>query len=139
MRLFPAIELQGALATPGLDRLSLLHLAPGSNVEQAVEALAANPGVEWAEPAYPAATTPNDPLFPEQWGLTKIGAPTAWDVTTGSAAVPIAIVDSGIDFSHPDLAGKLWVNPGEIAGDGLDNDNNGYIDDYPVNAALGID
>lgn len=88
----------------------------------------------------PCATLPNDPLFANQWQLRNtgqsggvvgadIGAPLAWDVTTGSAHTVLAIVDSGIELSHPDLVGRLWVNPGEIPGNGLDDDNNGFTDD----------
>jgi len=72
---------------------------------------------------------PRRPAFRRAVGLVQIEAPAAWDVVTGSQAVAIAVVDSGLDFTHPDLSGKLWVNPGEIAGNGLDDDNNGYIDD----------
>ena len=110
----------------------LLTLAPGSDVLALAELLSADPRVLWAEPDYlasSAATIPNDPLFPDQWGLDKIDAPEAWDVIAGTNTVIIAIIDSGIDFSHPDLAGKIWVNPGEISGNGEDDDNNGYVDD----------
>jgi len=86
----------------------------------------------------PAATVvPNDPCFSGgspcsgegQWNLRKVQAPEAWSYTTGSEAVVIAILDTGIDLDHPDLASKLWVNPGEIPGNGLDDDGNGYVDD----------
>jgi len=125
----------GIVSTTGMDLLSdiyILRLRKNSDVQQIVKSLAANPAVAWAEPdylAYPAATTPTDPHFPDQWGLTVIEAPAAWDVTTGSVTIPIAIIDSGVEFSHPDLSNKMWVNPGEIAGNGLDDDNNGYVDD----------
>jgi hypothetical protein len=101
-------------------------------VLQAVHTLSANAAVEWAEPdylAYPAATTPDDTLFDQQWGLAQINAPQAWDISTGSDSVSIAMVDSGLQFNHPDLAGKLWLNEGEEAGNGLDDDNNGFVDD----------
>ncbi len=86
--------------------------------------------MEWAEPDYLAypVTIPNDPQFPSQWGLSLIDAPAAWDISTGSPTVTIALLDSGQDFSHPDLTSKIWTNPGENAGNGLDDDNNGYID-----------
>jgi PKD repeat protein/N-acetylneuraminic acid mutarotase len=116
----------------GLARIYVLQLPADRDVPAAVAALSANPDVAWAEPdylAYAADTTPNDPLFAKQWGLAKIQAPAAWDVVTGTAAVAIAIVDSGLDLTHPDLAGKVWVNPGEIPGNGLDDDNNGLVDD----------
>ena len=115
----------------GLGRIYRLDLAPSADTAALIAALATDPSVEYAEPDYiaRAAAIPNDPLFPQQWGLTKINAPAAWDVVTGTQTVVIAIVDSGIDLTHPDLAGKLWVNPGEIPGNGLDDDNNGYVDD----------
>jgi len=61
--------------------------------------------------------------------MSKISAPQAWDKCTGSPKVLIGVLDSGIDYTHPDLAANIWTNPGEIAGDGIDNDGNGYIDD----------
>jgi len=86
------------------------------------------------------ATRPNDPRFGELWGLNSsadndIDAPEGWDITTGSADVVIAVVDTGVDYNHPDLALNMWQNPGEVAGDGIDNDRNGIVDDvYGYNA-----
>jgi subtilisin family serine protease len=115
-----------------LATIYVLHTSSGQDIPHLISVLSLDSNIEWAEPdylAYPAATVPNDPRFPAQWGIDKINASTAWDTTTGSATVPIAIIDSGIDDTHPDLSGRLWVNPGEIAGNGVDDDNNGYIDD----------
>ena len=83
---------------------------------------------------------PNDPSFAVEWGLhntgqyagtpgNDTGAAGAWQFTTGSRSVVVAVIDSGIDLTHPDLVANLWVNPGEIAGDGIDNDSNGFVDD----------
>ena len=85
----------------------------------------------YAEPDFvvTAIATPNDPLYGQLWGMAKINAPAAWDVSTGSAGVVVGDIDTGIDYNHPDLAANIWVNPGEIAGNGLDDDGNGYIDD----------
>lgn len=75
------------------------------------------------------AITPNDPLFSSQWYLQKIQAPAAWDTTTGSSDVIVAVLDTGFDLNHPDLVQNLWTNKNEIAGDSLDNDGNGFVDD----------
>ena len=73
--------------------------------------------------------TPNDPLFPQQSYLNQIDVGSAWSATTGSAT-PIAIIDTGVDLRHDDLIGKLWINADEIPDNGIDDDHNGYIDDY---------
>ena len=75
------------------------------------------------------AASPNDPLYPQQGWLTLINAPAAWDSTTGDTSQVIAILDTGVDWNHPDLAPNIWINPGEIPGNGLDDDVNGYVDD----------
>jgi subtilisin family serine protease len=97
---------------------------------------------KYIEPDYivTTAATPNDPGFPQLWGLNNTGqnggtpdadidAPEAWDIETGNPNLVIGVIDTGVDYNHPDLVGNIWTNPGEIAGDGIDNDNNGYIDD----------
>lgn len=81
-----------------------------------------------AAPAY--AREPNDPLAKDsQWYLRQISAQSAWDITVGNRDVVIAVIDSGVDIDHPDLENKIWSNSGETAGDGIDNDGNGFIDD----------
>jgi subtilisin family serine protease/methionine-rich copper-binding protein CopC len=88
----------------------------------------------------PQATTPNDPGYTQLWGLNNTGqsggtadadidAPEAWDIQKGNPNLVIGVIDTGVDYNHPDLVGNIWTNPGEIAGDGIDNDYNGYIDD----------
>jgi len=130
-----------------------LRLPKSMSVQSAVDKLKADPSVEYAGPNHilRIATTPqvfpNDIMFVTgyydwiyddyipQWGLynpnrrADIHAPEAWAITTGSPSVPIAIVDTGIDFEHPDLASKIWTNPGEIPNNGIDDDHNGLIDD----------
>jgi len=132
-KLFTASPMTGRMVAENdnLSRIYRLQLQPNADVLQTAATLSADPAIEWAEPDYiaHAAITPNDPLVGEQWGLTKIGAPAAWDVVTGTETVVIAIIDSGIDMSHSDLSAQVWTNPGEIAGNGLDDDNNGYVDD----------
>ena len=79
-------------------------------------------------------TEPNDPLFGDQYGLVRIGAPTAWEFSTGGFAsdgteIVIALFDDGIDVTHDDLQENLYLNPNEVPGNGIDDDNNGYVDD----------
>lgn len=94
-------------------------------------ALSSNPDVEYAEPVYrrEVAYKPNDPQLSQQYALQKVQAEQAWDVTKGNKDVLIAIVDTGVDFEHEDLADNLWTNPNEIAGNGKDDDSNGKVDD----------
>jgi subtilisin family serine protease len=100
------------------------------------------PGFHYVEPDFlitADSTTPNDPSFTSLYGLDNAGwtggandadidAPEAWDLTTGSSSI-VGVIDSGVDYNHPDLAANIWTNPGEIPRDGIDNDGNGYKDD----------
>lgn len=121
----------GAADSVGLNRIYRLQWTADIPVEQAVAVLTGDPNVEYAEPDYLArpARTPSDPEYAGQWALPQINAPAAWDATTGSPAIVLAIVDSGVDMAHPEFGGRLWVNPGEIPGNGIDDDLNGKIDD----------
>ncbi len=76
-----------------------------------------------------AGLVPNDPFFSRQWYLDDLQMPNIWVLESGKSETVIAIIDSGIDVSHPDLHDNIWVNQAEILGDGIDNDKNGYIDD----------
>lgn len=134
-------------AARGLDRIFLLKFDPSADVGSLVAELLSDPAVEYAEPNIliePAALVPNDPDFYEQWALRNqgvgvIGYPSsldadikatqAWDITTGSPNVLIALTDTGADITHPDLAPNIYTNPGEIPNNGIDDDNNGYTDD----------
>lgn len=81
------------------------------------------------------AAAPDDPGLIDQWGLFQVGAPQAWETTTGASDVVVADIDTGVDLQHPDLAANLWHNPGEIPGNGIDDDHNGYVDDvYGIDA-----
>ncbi|HJV32725.1 MAG TPA: S8 family peptidase [Patescibacteria group bacterium] len=75
------------------------------------------------------AAVPDDPLYAQQWYLAAIGLPDAWEFSKGSPKVAVAVLDSGVDLSHPDLRDRIWTNPNEIAGNGIDDDRNGYVDD----------
>lgn len=134
LRRFPAI---GAAA---------FALPPETDVRKALTAVRRDPEVLYAEPnyyRYALETIPDDSFFNQLWGLKNTGqvvnntaglfnadidAPEAWDVSTGNEPV-IAVIDSGIDFHHPDLKVNLWTNPKEIPDNGFDDDGNGYIDD----------
>ncbi|MDY7076798.1 MAG: S8 family serine peptidase [Chloroflexota bacterium] len=112
-------------------------------VEDAIARYQGHPAVEYIEPDYivsAAETIPNDPDFPQLWGLHNTGqdggtpdadidAPEAWDLETGDSGIIVAVIDSGIDYTHTDLVANMWTNPGEVAGNGVDDDGNGYIDD----------
>jgi len=74
--------------------------------------------------------TPNDPYYYEQWGLPAINADNAWEIEKGNDQIVIAIIDSGIEYDHPDLEDNVWINHGEIPDNFIDDDNNGYIDDW---------
>ncbi|NBO32503.1 MAG: peptidase S8 [Cyanobacteria bacterium WB6_1B_304] len=69
------------------------------------------------------------PLGGVFWGLDRVGAPTAWAAGVTAAGITVAVVDTGVDTTHTDLDANIWSNPGEIAGNGIDDDNNGFIDD----------
>ncbi|MBP7825407.1 MAG: S8 family serine peptidase [Verrucomicrobia bacterium] len=118
-----------------------------------IAALRASDQFEYVEPDYTvyAQLQPTDEKFQDGtlWGLKNSGgkggvlgadidAERAWDITTGSTNVIVAVIDSGIRYTHQDLAAQMWVNPGEIPGNGIDDDENGYVDDvYGINAAQG--
>jgi subtilisin family serine protease len=71
----------------------------------------------------------NDPQLSQLWGMTKINAQGAWNLSTGSKSVVVAVIDTGVDYTHSDLAANIWTNPGEIAGNGRDDDGNGFTND----------
>lgn len=74
-------------------------------------------------------SVPSDPLYNQLWGMSMIDAPEAWSLSTGSSSVVVAVIDTGVDYTHVDLAANMWTNPGEIAGNGIDDDGNGFVDD----------
>ncbi len=106
---------------------------PQTPVAELARRLVQEKGVLWAEPngrIYATGViTPNDTCYlPMQWNLRLVRLPEAWTITTGDET-PIAVLDTGIDLDHADLAAKIWTNEGEIPGNGLDDDDNGYVDD----------
>jgi peptidoglycan-associated lipoprotein len=150
---------QSRLALTGVQRLKL---PVGLSVEEAMAQYRSNPDVEYAEPNYTrrAFAAPLDPGFGLQWGLhnegqnlsgtfpvlhgrinAHIDALEAWDIVKGSQDLVVAVIDSGVDYAHPDLSSNIWTNPGEdtwsdtlnqdpAAGNHTDDDQNGYIDDW---------
>ncbi len=138
MRFEPGAAQKRALDSVGatlVERMPLgglvrARLEPGASLAAADRALERRSDVVAAGPnkTYELYATPTDTLYPELWGLDAIGAPLAWDVTQGSNAVVVAVVDTGADVTHPDLDANIWTNPGEIA-NGLDDDANGLVDD----------
>jgi subtilisin family serine protease len=134
--------------------LVLVRVRAGVDPLAAMRRYAADDAVATVEPNLPRPlleTVPDDPFFGELWGLRNTGqehavtdsppstaageadadidATDAWDVTTGNPGAVVAVLDTGVDLSHPDLAPSLWQNPGETAGNGLDDDGNGFVDD----------
>ncbi|MDJ0661973.1 MAG: S8 family serine peptidase [Crocosphaera sp.] len=116
----------------------------GISVEEAISLYSQDPNIQYIEPNYQISLQqqiPNDPYFSSLWGLHNTGqlggtvdadidAPEAWDIQTGNGDVIIGVIDTGVDYTHPDLVNNIWTNPGEIANNGIDDDGNGYIDDF---------
>ena len=143
------IKVKGLKLNKTLDKkLGIQTLKFDTNVstmKEILKVLNASSAVEYAEPNYiykPAAVS--EPYYQYMWGLKNTGqyidgaagkkgidinAESAWVKTKGSASTTVAVIDTGVDIYHPDLKDNIWKNPGEIAGDGIDNDRNGYIDD----------
>ena len=137
-----AVGLGRLRSLPGVPNLELIHVQ--GSVEDAIAAL--RPLVEYAEPNYVvrAINTPNDTYFDLTYGLHNTGqtiqgqvgiadadidATEAWNTFTGDPNFAVAVIDTGVDWDHPDLAANIWSNPGEVAGNGVDDDGNGYVDD----------
>ena len=137
-----------------------LKLNRGVSVDVAIHKLSRYPEVLYAEPDYKlyASNIPNDPHFSLQWALKNtgqkggmpgadIGAPDAWNISTGNRDIVVAVIDTGVDYTHPDLRDNIWTNPGETgiddngndrATNGIDDDHDGYVDDvHGINAITG--
>jgi subtilisin family serine protease len=109
-----------------------VRLPKGMSLDEGIERFGDFPEVEAVQPNfyYHLLATPNDTSFGSLWGMTKISAPSAWDITTGNASVVVAVIDTGIRYTHDDLAANLWRNTSEIPNNSVDDDNNGFVDDY---------
>lgn len=115
-----------------LDGLEVVSAGvTGAALDAVIAQLRALPGVRYVERDAPIRrhAAPDDPLFGAQYAHGLLGTPLAWDVTTGSPGVTVAVVDSGADLAHPDLRPNLWTNRGERPGNRRDDDRNGYVDD----------
>ncbi|HEY8415464.1 MAG TPA: S8 family serine peptidase [Thermaerobacter sp.] len=139
----PGLRVQRVLPTGAM----VVRVDDPARAAEVAEALRRSGRYEYVQPnyVYRLAARPGDPLFGEQWGLhnegqavlgrrglpgVDIDAPEAWDVTRGSAGVVVAVIDTGVDLRHPDLAGAAWVNEAEAKGrPGVDDDGNLYVDD----------
>lgn len=120
----------------------LVEVDAGVDLRQVAAKYAAMPGVAFVEPDYIVSveSIPDDPMFGSQWGMHNTGqsggiedsdvdAPEAWGIYTGGRDVVVAVIDTGVSYTHPDLAANMWVNMGEIPGNGIDDDGNGFADD----------
>lgn len=131
-----SIPLEEVIPLPYLG-LAIVHTSTPSG--EALENLRQTPGVLQANlpgknylfaTPQPRTYTPTEPRYNEQWYLPAIGCPTAWDTTLGDSTMIAAVLDTGVDYGHPDLAASMWTNPGEIPNNGIDDDGNGVVDDY---------
>jgi subtilisin family serine protease len=136
-----AAQIGRRISSAGHYAFQFRHELPS---ELALEAFSRTPGFRYAEPDFVLSTSviPDDPEFPKLWGLDQsadhdIDAPEAWDRTTGASSVVVGVIDSGVDYTHQDLAANLWTNPvecpagpGTCLADGVDDDGNGFIDDF---------
>jgi parallel beta-helix repeat protein len=133
------------------SKFIILNLANGTNIFEASKEYSKNPNIEYAEPnyVYQYCTDPNDPYYSVQWSLNNIGqeypvkkgisklgkvdadidAPEAWGITKGSSEIVVAVIDTGVDYTHSDLEDNIWINNDEIANNRRDDDRNGYVDD----------
>ncbi len=128
--------------------LYIYEFDPALPVREVQEQIVQHASVIYAEPdyIYHALDTVNDPRFSDLWALENVGqqggkidadinAQSMWDIQKGNPNVVVGIIDTGVDYTHQDLTESMWTNSGEIAGNGRDDDNNGYIDDiHGVNA-----
>jgi len=130
-----------------VDGLVVLDLPESMSAASAISSLSSDERVRYAEPDYIvsvgqaiSASSVDDPRFDELWGLKNTGqsggvvdadidADEAWELSIGSRQVLVGVIDTGVDYTHPDLAANMWQNPNEIPENGIDDDSNGYVDD----------
>ncbi len=143
------LQEQGEGAFSNLDQVYVIQVEESEDLTPMIARYNADPAVEYAEPDFLARlhafpeTPPNDTYaapdgswtegawgqeYEDLWGILKVSAPEAWQTAQGEG-VTVAVIDTGVDYMHEDLEANIWTNPGEIPGDGVDNDGNGYVDD----------
>jgi len=152
-------KIEKDLSVGSVSGLQVVQLPNGTDVLSAIIAYESNPDVLYAEPDYVLSiipdqtgsiinevnsatilSLPNDSDFSYQWGFHNTGqaggspgadinAPAAWDISTGSNSVVVAVIDTGVLYTHSDLSSNIWNNTDELPGNGIDDDHNGYIDD----------
>jgi subtilisin family serine protease len=124
-----------------LSRIVKVTFASQQAADEYLSELRSDNSVEYVQQSvvYKVESVPNDSLINQQWALAKIGAFDAWNITTGSDKILLAIIDTGIEFFHPDLKNNIYFNPGEMgidkngndkATNNIDDDGNGFVDDY---------
>ena len=131
-KLLRASRAPKGLKAPDLNHTYKLRFPVGTNMTKLVKKYEALSSVEYAEENVIYKTqdiTPNDASYSLQWALPGLDAATAWEITTGSSEVIVAVLDTGINYLHEDLQNKIWINAREISGNGIDDDNNGVTDD----------
>lgn len=140
---FPTARLSKPFAhfkAPAMKRTYQLDFSDYGKVDEMIRELTRFAQIEYAErvPLMQKTLVPNDPMYGpgNQWNLFRIQAETAWNYSVGNSGIVIAVVDDAVDINHPDLQPIRWVNTGEIPGNGIDDDGNGYVDDrFGVNVA----
>lgn len=108
-----------------------VRLPKGMAVAEGLDRYRGLNGIVAAQPnfIYRVAAAPNDPMYAELYAMDKIQAPAAWNTTTGSPSVVVAVIDTGVDYRNEDLSANMWRNPGEVPANGVDDDGNGHVDD----------
>ncbi|NTW22121.1 S8 family serine peptidase [Candidatus Falkowbacteria bacterium] len=127
----PSIPASLLVKYRGEDAIKEVRVPDQSHSDEFIMVLKQDPNIEWAEPDYSfhSAIIPSDTHYSQQWYLQKIKAPSAWDITQSTKNIVTAVIDTGVDITHPDLKNNIWINQDEIPGNRKDDDNNGFIDD----------
>lgn len=114
-----------------LDNVFIFETSIAADIVSITKEISKDPRVEYAEPIYKCDDefVPNDPLYGGMYHLPQVSAEEAWDIQFGSEDVIVAIIDSGVDWDHEDLEDLIWINEDEIPDNGIDDDNNGFVDD----------